>query len=114
LEATLLKWGIESVFIITVDNASTNKWGIEHIKSMMQNKPKTVLGGEFIHMQCAAHILNIVLKERISNLSNCVDNIKNAVKYVRSSPSRMAKFKGCIVRKNIQCAKMVCLDIATR
>jgi hypothetical protein len=62
LETTLLEWGIESVFTITVDNASANKWGIEHIKSRMQNKPKVVLGGEFIHMRCAAHILNIVVK----------------------------------------------------
>jgi hypothetical protein len=43
-----------------------------------------------------------------------MDNIRNAVKYVRSSPSRLAKFKGCIERKNITCAKMVCLDVQTR
>jgi macrodomain Ter protein organizer (MatP/YcbG family) len=114
LEATLLEWGIESVFTITVDNASANKWGIEHIKSRMQNKLKAVLVGEFIHMRCAAHILNIVVKEGISDLNDCVGTIRNAVKYVRSSPSRMAKFKSCIARENIQCTKMVCLDVATR
>jgi hypothetical protein len=61
----------------------------------MQNKPRAILGGEFIHMQCAAHILNIIIND-------CVSNIRNVVKYVRFSPSRMVKFKGCIVRKNIQ------------
>jgi hypothetical protein len=110
----LLECGIESVFIITVDNASANKWGIEHIKTMMQNKPKTVLGDEFIHMRCAVHILNIVVKEGISDLSDCVGTIRNTVKYVRSSLSRMVKFKSCIARENIQCTKMVCLDVATR
>jgi hypothetical protein len=80
----------------------------------MQNKLKAVLVGEFIHMRCAAHILNIVVKEGISDLNDCVGTIRNAVKYVRSSPSRMAKFKSCIARENIQCTKMVCLDVATR
>jgi hypothetical protein len=60
---------------------------------MIQNKPKAILGSEFIHMRCAAHILNIVVKEGISDLSDCVGNIRNAVKYVRSSLSMMAKFK---------------------
>jgi hypothetical protein len=91
--------GIGSVFTITVDNASANKWGIEHIKGRMQKKPKIVLGGEFIHMSCAAYILNLVVKEWINDLSDCVGNIRNIVKYVRYSSSRMAKFKACIARK---------------
>ena len=99
----MLEWGIKSVFTITIDIALANKWGIDHIKCRMQNKSKAVLGGEFIHMRCAAHILNIVIKEGKSDLSDCVGNIRSAVKYVRSSPSRMAKFKGCVVRENIQC-----------
>ncbi|XP_059441769.1 zinc finger BED domain-containing protein RICESLEEPER 2-like [Corylus avellana] len=114
LEATLLEWGTESVFTITVDNVLANKWGIDHIKGRMQKKPKTVLGGEFIHMRCAAHILNIVVKEDIDDLKDCVGIIKNGVKYVRSLPSRFAKFKSCIVRENIKCGKMVCLDVAAR
>jgi hypothetical protein len=44
-------------------------------------------------MRCATHILNIVVKEGISDLSDCVGNIRNAVKYVGSSLSMMAKFK---------------------
>jgi hypothetical protein len=38
------------------------------------------------------------------------------VRHVRSSPGRMAKFKECIEleRDNIQCKKMVCLDVSTR
>jgi len=36
------------------------------------------------------------------------------VRYVRSSPERMTKFKDCIERENIQCIKMMCIDIPTR
>ena len=76
----MLEWGIDSLFTITVDNASTNKWGIEHIKGRMQKKPKAILRGKFIHMRCAVHILILVVKEWINDLSDCVGNIKNTVK----------------------------------
>ena len=114
LETALLKWRIDSAFTITVDNALANKLGIEHIKNRMQNRPSAVLGGEFIHIRFAAHILNLVVKDDINDLSDCVNNIRIAVKYVTYSPARMAKFKGCIKRENIQCMKMVYLDVAIR
>jgi hypothetical protein len=38
----------------------------------------------------------------------------NAVKFVRSSPQRMARFKECIKCEKIQCTKTVSLDVQTR
>ncbi|XP_059462001.1 zinc finger BED domain-containing protein RICESLEEPER 2-like [Corylus avellana] len=114
LESTLREWGIGGVYTITVDNASANKLGIEYLKKRLKDKNYTVLGAEFLHMRCAAHILNLVVQEGLDELDDCIDNIRNAIKYVRSSPSRMAKFKDCIQRENITCTKTVCLDVKTR
>jgi hypothetical protein len=114
LESTLREWGIDGVYTITVDNASANKLGIDYIKKRLKDKNYIVLGAEFLHMRCAAHVLNLVVHEGLDELGDCIDNIKNAVKYMRYSPSRMAKFKSCIERKNITCMKMVCLDTKTR
>jgi hypothetical protein len=105
LENALLEWAIDSIFTIIIDNALANKLGIEHIKSRMQDRHSADLGGKFIHIWCVAHILNLTVKDYIDDLSDCVGNIRNAVKYLRSSPARMAKFKGCIKRENIQCTK---------
>jgi hypothetical protein len=114
LESTLREWGIEGVYTITVDNASANKLEIDYIKKRLKDKNYAVLRAEFLHMRCAAHILNLVVHEGLDELSDCINNIRNAVKYVKSSPSRMAKFKNCIKRKNITCTKMVCVDVKTR
>jgi hypothetical protein len=47
-------------------------------------------------------------------LGDCVSNIRNAVKFVRSLPQRMVRFKECIKCEKIQCTKTVCLDVQTR
>jgi hypothetical protein len=114
LESTLREWGIDCVYTITVDNASANKLGIDYVKKRLNDKNYIVLGAEFLHMRCAAHILNLVVHEGLDELGDCIDNIRNAVKYVKSSSSRMAKFKSCIEWENITCTKMVCLDVKTR
>jgi hypothetical protein len=72
------------------------------------------LEGEFLHMRCAAHILNLVVNEGLKELDDCVSNIRNVVKFVRSSLLRMIKFKECIKCEKIQCMKTVSLDVQTR
>jgi hypothetical protein len=96
-----------------VNNASANDVGVEHMRKRMKNKSHIVLEGEFIHMCCAAHILNFVEHVGLKDLGDCVTNIRNAVRYVTSSPERMSKFKDCIEREKIKCKNMVCLDVPT-
>jgi hypothetical protein len=88
--------------------------GIDYIKKRLKDKNYVVLGAKFLHMRCAAHILNLVVHEGLDELGDCIDNIRNTVKYMEASPSRMAKFKSCIERENITCTKMVCVDVKTR
>jgi hypothetical protein len=114
LESSLSEWGIDSIFIITVGNASSNDVDIEYMKTKVKDKKFTILGGEFLHMRCAAHILNLVVSDGLKDLNDSISNIRNAVRYVRFSPSRMTKFKKCIEHENIKCKKMVCLDVPIR
>jgi hypothetical protein len=93
IESALTQWGIDSAFTITVDNASANEVGVEYMRKMMKNKSHNVLGGEFLHMRCAAHILNLVVHKGLKDLGDCVTNIRNAMRYVRPSSERMSKFK---------------------
>jgi hypothetical protein len=114
IKSALTQWRIDSVFTITVDNASANDMGVEYMRKMMKNKSHNVLGGEFLHMRYAAHILNLVVHEGLKNLGDCVTNKRNAVRYVRSSSERMSKFKDCIEREKNKCKNIVCLDVPTR
>ncbi|KAF1881864.1 hypothetical protein Lal_00038505 [Lupinus albus] len=43
-----------------------------------------------------------------------IDNIRNVVRYVRSSPSRLKIFKECIEDELIESQSLVCLDVPTR
>lgn len=114
IENALTQWGIDSVFTITINNASANDVGVEYMRKMMKNKSHTILGGEFLHMRYAVHILNLVVHEGLKDLGDCVTNIRNAVRYVRSLPERMSKFKDCVERERIKCKNIVYLDVPTR
>jgi hypothetical protein len=63
LENTLIEWEIESVFTITADNAIVNDVVIDYMKRKLKDKRCSILGGEFLHMRCAAHILNLIVNE---------------------------------------------------
>jgi hypothetical protein len=72
LENALIEWGIDSIFTITVDNAVPNDVGVEHMKKRIKDKDSAVLGGEFLHMRCVAHILNLVVKEGLVELEDSI------------------------------------------
>ncbi|XP_024027613.1 zinc finger BED domain-containing protein RICESLEEPER 2-like [Morus notabilis] len=40
--------------------------------------------------------------------------IRNTVRYVRSSPARLLKFKSCVEREKIEYKGLICLDVPTR
>lgn len=71
-------------------------------------------GGQYMHMRCCAHILNLVVNEGLKEQQLSIDSIRNAVRYVRSSPSRFKKFKECIEAEMIKSESLVCLDVSTR
>lgn len=117
IENCLLDWGIERVGTITVDNASTNDVAIIYVKNKLKNwkiDDVMILGGSYMHVRCSAHIFNLIVKDRLKEFNPTIDNIRNAVKYFRSSPSRLQKFKCCIEREKIACKKLAVLDVPTR
>lgn len=109
MEISLLEWGVDSIFTITNDIACSNGVDIEYMKRRIKDKNSTVLESEFLHMRCVAHILNLVVTNGLKDLHDFICNNKNAVRYVRSSLTRMMKFKEFVGRENIQYKKMVCL-----
>jgi hypothetical protein len=66
IESSLMEWVIDSVFTITVNNASTNDVGIEYMRRKLNDKSSTVLGGEFLHIRYAGHILNLVINNHLN------------------------------------------------
>ncbi|XVF46975.1 hypothetical protein PTKIN_Ptkin03bG0071800 [Pterospermum kingtungense] len=85
VEKCIRDWGIEKVFTITVDNASSNDVAIGYLKRKWSNLGICMLGG-----------------------------VRSAVKYIIHFPSRLAKFKERTKDLKIESKGLLCLDVSTR
>ena len=90
----LADWGIEKLFCITVDNATANTSALRRFHSQFRSvsPDALVLDGNFLHMRCCAHIINLIAREGLGDLGENVLAIRNAVQYVRSSTNRLNAF----------------------
>lgn len=114
IEKCLTDWGIHSVFSITVDNASSNDLGVQYLKKILNSWNSLLLRCELLHMRCYAHILSLIVRDGLKDINDSIARIRSAVRYVRSSPSRLRKFKACVELENIESKSLVCLDVETR
>lgn len=114
IEQCLLEWGIERVFTITVDNASSNNVSVQYVMNTVNEWGGAILGGQHMHLRCSAHILNLIVQDGLNDYSASISKIRDVVRYVRGSSSRMQKLKECADQAKITTKKIICLDVATR
>ncbi|XP_059671033.1 zinc finger BED domain-containing protein RICESLEEPER 2-like [Cornus florida] len=116
VETCLLDWGIDKLCTLTVDNASSNDLAVAYLKEnkLSRNVGFFLLGGECFHMRCCAHILNLIVKDGLSDVNGSIVRIREAMKYVRSSPQRGERFQACVKRENITFKSHLCLNVSTR
>ncbi|KAK3175492.1 hypothetical protein Dsin_032587 [Dipteronia sinensis] len=96
IENVLIEWGIDKVFTITVDNATANTTAISYVIKKLNSwqDDGAVLGGKYLHDSIVA--------------------IRNAVKFVKSSPRRLDRFKNAVAHEKIGTKGLVVLDVPTR
>ena len=111
--ACLVKWGIDKVSTVTVDNASSNDGAIRYLKKQLKG-PDAILDCVYMHLRCCAHVINLVVKDGLEDQHKSVVRIRKAVRYVRSSPVRLKKFEERVEKEKIKCEKKVNLDVDTR
>ncbi|KAK0572818.1 hypothetical protein LWI29_037735 [Acer saccharum] len=90
IENVLIEWGIDKVFTITVDNATANTTAIGYVIRKLNS--------------C----------DELKDLHDSIAAIRNAVKFVKSSPSRLDKFKKAVAHEKIGTKVLVVLDVPTR
>ncbi|KAE8692004.1 hypothetical protein F3Y22_tig00110864pilonHSYRG00422 [Hibiscus syriacus] len=113
LETCILEWGIkDKILCVTDDNACCNDVAIGLLRKNLCDK--LVLGGEFFHMRCAAHVLNLIVRDGLSKVKNSISSIRGSVRYVTRSPSRAKLFDECAKCVKVLHKGSVCLDVATR
>ena len=91
-----------------------NDVAISYLAKIVGNWNEAILGNQFMHMRCSAHILNLVVTEGLKDYNESITKIRDVVKFVRASPSRLQKFKTYVEREKISSKKLVCLYVPTR
>nr|XP_023923314.1 zinc finger BED domain-containing protein RICESLEEPER 2-like [Quercus suber] len=111
----LSMWGIENkIFCVTLDNASSNDVSIDMLRTQLINKKALVCNGEFFHLHCCAHILNLVVQDGLKEIDVVVQKIRESIKYVRGSQERKKGFYESVKQMDFAGKKGLRQDVPTR
>ena len=129
LHEVLLDWHIErNLSTITLDNCSVNDNLMKNMigtdgddlaknKTTMEGKLpllSCMLKGKLIHMRCAAHILNLIVKDGMSVMEKGIDKVRDSVAYWSATPKRHEKFEKMAAQMKEKYEKRIALDCRTR
>jgi hypothetical protein len=82
LISTITEWNIlNKVAFITVNNASSNNVAIAHVQSILKDQSRSSLNlnGDYFHVRCAAHVINLLFKDGLNNRFDGIANIQDSV-----------------------------------
>ncbi|XP_078153675.1 zinc finger BED domain-containing protein RICESLEEPER 2-like [Carex rostrata] len=112
---SLRKWGIiDKIGTITLDNAKNNDKVASILMSNFEVTGMLHFNGYFFHVRCCAHILNLIVQDGLGKIENCIIKIREGVKYLRKSPSRLFKFGEQAIQLGINTRRSLCSDVKTR
>jgi len=114
LEQCLEEWGIKGTLTISPNNASANDTAVDCFKKQTMANNDVICCNKFIHVRCCAHIINLIVHERLKDVNDSIVRIRNMVKYIKGSPQRLAIFKSCAERKTSGYHAPLTLDVPTR
>ncbi|XP_073041986.1 zinc finger BED domain-containing protein RICESLEEPER 2-like [Primulina eburnea] len=104
----------EKGFTITLDNAAANDVFVGLLRDHLSLNCSLVNGGEFLHVRCCAHILNLIVQEGLKIIDHSVDKIRECVKYVKGSQVRKKKFVESVTQTSLDHKKSLRQDVPTR
>ena len=111
----LCEWGLDfKLFSITLDNASSNEAFVNTLKIQLNLRNALLSKGEFFHIRCCAHILNLIVQEGLKEIDESVVKIRESVKYIKGSQGRKEKFKECITQVALEKKRGLRQDVPTR
>ena len=62
-----------------MDNASSNNVAIDYVKEKIKESDSSIFGGEFMHMRCCAHILNLIVQSGLKSIHESIAKVRNVV-----------------------------------
>uniref|UniRef100_A0A8I6YW14 Transposase n=1 Tax=Hordeum vulgare subsp. vulgare TaxID=112509 RepID=A0A8I6YW14_HORVV len=109
----LTEWGIRGkLFTLTLDNASNNTNACDEL--IKYHKHELLLEGQHLHVRCCAHILNILVQDGMKIIHGAIDKIRELLKYIDSSSSRLQEFNTIAIGMGLPSKKGISVDTPTR
>lgn len=110
----LWDWNMDKkLSTVTLDSCTTDEAMVDRVKGMIPTE-SMVLNGKFFHMRCAAHILNLIVKDGLKVIESGIAKIRESVSYWSSSPKRLKTFEMIARQLQIVCVRKLALDCPTR
>ena len=78
---SLVDWGLDRIMTVTVDNASANDSAIGYLRRQLQKT--TIADGKYLHMRCAAHIVNLIVRDGLKDVDLSVQRVRDVVRYIK-------------------------------
>ncbi|GJR42959.1 zinc finger BED domain-containing protein RICESLEEPER 2-like protein [Tanacetum coccineum] len=114
VENCLEEWGFTNILSISVDNASANDGAITFMKLILEKYDACLLSGEWIHIRCAAHVVNLIVQDGIKHVGSSIESIRCGIKWIKKSGARIEKFNKCARSARCESTKSLILDCPTR
>ncbi|XP_044362691.1 zinc finger BED domain-containing protein RICESLEEPER 2 isoform X1 [Triticum aestivum] len=103
----------DKLFSMTLDNASVTGTMVNNLRKNLNSKHMLPIKGQLLHIRCACHVINLIVQDGLTTMKGVIDDIRESVKYIKSSPSRLDKFKEVVAQVGISC-KLPSADVPTR
>jgi hypothetical protein len=84
------------------------------LKQKLNIKKALLCEGEFLHLRCCAHILNLIVQDGLKEIDNAIENVRDSVKYVRGSQGRKQKFLEAVNQVSLDSHKGLKQYVPTR
>ena len=72
-----------------MDNASSNDVVVANFKKKMAKWDTSIMNGQYLHMRCVVHIINLVVQNGLKDLNESITRVRDAVRYFKQSPTRL-------------------------
>lgn len=95
-------------------NSTNNNSMEELLKDHLYMQNSLICNGDFFHMRCFAHNLNLISQEGLKATHEALLKIRESVRHVKSSKARMRRFEECVNDAQNEGGVYLCLDLPTR
>jgi len=84
------------------------------LRRQLNTAKASIAEGKYLHMRCAAHIINLIVQDGLKEVDASVKRVRAAVRYIKNGTSQLVKFKELAEEEKIDSKAFLKLDNCAR